>query len=208
MNPVKPSVTQATTYPVKIESPEKVNINLGYGMEIVDVAKYTGAYVEDGSNDVVSGLLMIVVKNTGEKDIQFAEIEMPVGNQIAYFKLSTLPVGESVVVLEQNRMLYTDSDFTTAISKNVVAFQQPMSLCPDKLKIQELDGMLNITNISGEDITDDIIIYYKNSSSDMLYGGVTYRGVITGGLKNGELRQISAGHFSAASSRIMFVTCG
>lgn len=208
VNPEKPSVTQQTTYPVKIENPEKVNINLGYGMEIVDVAKYTGVYMEDGTNEVVSGLLMIVVKNTGDQDVQFAEIEMPVEDQLAYFKMSTLPAGESMVLLEQNRMAYVDTDYTTAISKNVVLFGEPMSLCADKLKLQEKDGVINVTNISGADITGDIIIYYKNSSNDMLYGGVTYRTVIPGGMRKDEIKQIQAKHYTTSGSRIMFVTCG
>ena len=153
-------------------------------------------------------VLMIVVKNKGTQDIQYAEIEMPVGDQIAYFKLSSLPVGESAVVLEQNRMAYTDQDFTKAISKNVVHFKTAMSLCKDKLEIQTLNGVINVKNISGEDITGDIVLYYKNSSTDMLYGGITYRCVITGGLKNGEIKQLQAQHFRTSGSRIMFVTCG
>lgn len=206
--PTKPSVTQPATKPVKIENPETVNINLGSGMELVDVAKYTGIYMEDGTDDIVSGLLMIVVKNTGEKDIQYAEIELPVNDTMAYFKLTTLPVGETMIVLEKNRMAYVDAEFTTAISKNVVLFEDRISLCEDKVKLQANNGSINVTNVSGGDITGDIVIYYKNYASDTLYGGVTYRCLITGGLRKGELKQVYAGHYSTASSRVVFVTCG
>ena len=65
---------------------------------------------------------------------------------------------------------------------------------------------MNITNISGNDITGDVVIYYKNASSDMLYGGITYRVTVTGGLKAGEIKQLTGSHFSASGSRIMFVT--
>lgn len=202
------STTTLPTTPVKIEKPEKVNIDLGNGLQIVDVAKYTGAYMEDGTNEVLTGLLMIVVKNTGTQDIQYAEIEMPVDDKIARFKMSTLPAGESMVVLEMNRMEYVDTTYTTAISKNVALFQNPMSLCKDKVEIQTHNGTINITNISGSDIVGDVVIYYKNSSADMLYGGITYRCVISGGLKKDEIKQISASHFTAAGSRVMFVTVG
>jgi hypothetical protein len=186
-----------------------VDINLGYGMYLVDVAKYTGVYMEDGTDEVVSGILMVVVKNTGTQDIQYAEIELPVGKELASFTLTNLPVGESVVLLEKNRMAYNgDVTYTTAISKNVIVFQQPMSLCPDKLKIQGRNGVLNIANISGADIKGDVIVYYKNSSSDMLYGGITYRVVLTGGIPKGETMQIPAGHYFASGSRIIHVTCG
>lgn len=192
--------------PVKIETPEKVNINLGYGLYITDVAKYTGIFMEDGTDEIVSDVMAIVVENTGNTDVQFAEIEVPVGKQTASFKLTTLPAGESMVLLETGRMQFTDMDFTTSIAKNVVLFQEPLSCCEDKLKIQILSGALNITNISGNDITGDVVIYYKNASSDMLYGGITYRVTVTGGLKAGEIKQLTGSHFSASGSRIMFVT--
>ena len=195
-----------STTPVKIEVPEDVNINLGYGLYITDVAKYTGIFMEDGTDEMVSGVLMIVVENTGDTDVQLAEIEMPIGKQTAFFKLTTLPAGEAVVLLETSRMQYTETDFTTAIAKNVVLLQEPLSLWKDKIKIQILDGALNITNISGSDITGGVVIYYKNASSDMLYGGITYRITVTDGLKTGEVKQLTGSHFSAFRSRIMFVT--
>ena len=200
--------TTPTTAPVKIEKPEKVNIDLGYGMRIVDVAKYTGAYMEDGTNEVLSGLLMIVVQNTGDKDIQYAEIEMPVNDKIAYFKLTTLPAGESMVVLEKSRMKYERANYTSAVSRNVALFQTPMSLCKDMVEIQTHNGTINVINVSGADIEGNVIVYYKNSSADMLYGGITYRCVISGGIKKDEIRQIRADHFTTAGSRVMFVTCG
>lgn len=197
-----------STNPVKIEAQENVNINLGYGLYITNVAKYTGIFMEDGTDEIVSGVLMIVVENTDDTDVQLAEIEMSVGKQTASFKLTTLPAGESMVLLETSRMQYTDMDFTTAIAKNVVLFQEPLSCCEDKIKIQILGSALNITNISGSDITGDVVIYYKNASSDMLYGGITYRVTVTGGLKAGEIKQLTGSHFSASGSRIMFVTIG
>lgn len=200
--------TQQATRPVKIETTEDVNINLGYGMYITDVAKYTGIYMEDGTDEIVSGVLMIVVKNSGDTDVQLAEIELPVGKKTAYFKLTTLPAGESIVLLETNRMAYVDVDYTTAIAQNVVLFQEPLSLCEDKIKIQILDGALNITNISGTDMTGDMVVYYKNASSDMLYGGITYRVTISGGIKAGETKQLAGSHFSGTGSRVMWVTIG
>lgn len=205
--PTKPIGTQPS-YPLRVEDAEDVSINLGYGMYLEDVAKYTGVYMEDGTDEVVSGILMVMVKNTGTQDIQYAEIELPVGDKLAYFTLTNLPMGESVVLLEKNRMAYNgDVTYTTAIAKNVIPFQEPMDLCADQLQIRGQNGVLNVTNISDEDITGDIVIYYKNSSSDMLYGGITYRVMIPGGIKTGETRQAASGHYSANGSRIVQVTC-
>jgi hypothetical protein len=165
--------------------------------------------MEDGSDAVVSGILMVMVKNTGTQDIQYAEIELPVGKELATFTLTNLPVGESVVLLEKNRMEYNgDVQYTTAIAKNVIVFQEQMTLLQDQLRLQGQNGVLNITNISGEDITGDIVIYYKNSSSDMFYGGITYRLMITGGIKAGETRRAASGHYSANGSRVVHITIG
>ena len=138
----KPAIQNST-----IDNTTNVDINLGYGMEIVKVAKYTGIYMEDGTDDIVSGLLMIVVKNTGDTDIQYAEIEMPVNDKMAFFKLTTLPAGESMVVLEQNRMEYVNADIATAISKNVVLFDNKISLCEDTIKLSVNNGSINFSRI-------------------------------------------------------------
>ena len=87
-------------------------------------------------------------------------------------------------------------------------FSEPLSLQEDKLQLQVLDGALNVVNISGADIEGDIVIYYKNAASDLLYGGITYRVRIEGGMKADEIKQIMASHFSDSGSRIMFVTVG
>lgn len=200
---------QITGPKAELEEIQKAAINLGSGMQITDIGKYTGVYMEDGSDELVSGILMIVVTNTGENTIQYAEIELAGKNSAASFSMSTLAPGSSVVLLEQNRMAYDAAeDYSGAVAKNVVLFQEPLSLCEDQLKLQILDGALNVTNISGADITGDIIIYYKNSAADMFYGGITYRVRIEGGLKSGEVKQLIASHLSAKGSTILFVTVG
>ena len=65
-----------------------------------------------------------------------------------------------------------------------------------------------MTNISGQDIIGDVVIYYKNAAEDLYYGGITYRVRIEGGMKADEIKQIMASHFSDTGSKIMFVTAG
>lgn len=193
---------------VRVDELKETSINLGNGMRITEVGEYTGIYMEDGSDEVVSGIMMIAVKNEGEDTIQYAEIKLPVGDEEASFTMSTLIPGSTMILLEQNRMDYVEAEYTTAVVENVVVFDEPLNLCEDKLKLQILDGAINVSNISGEDINGDITIYYKNSASDVFYGGITYRVRIEGGLKKDEIKQIMANHFSESGSTIMFVTCG
>ena len=189
---------QETTAPTEMEQPEEPTeapMNLNYGLTITDVGSYTGVYMEDGSDDIVSGVLMIEVTNTGE--------------ETAYFKLSTLPAGETVILLELNRMQYAaDAEYSVAVVENVAIFRHELSVCEDKIQLQVLDGTMNVKNISGEDIDGDVIVYYKNYSSGIYYGGITYMIRIQGGMEADEVRQSAATHISPSGSRVMFVTCG
>ena len=207
----KPLPTE-TTVPTQVTQPEEPTVepaHLDHGLVITDVSSYTGIYMEDGSDDIVSGILMIQITNTGVQDIEFAEIHMTYGAETANFKVSTLPAGKSAILLELNRMKYDpDVEYSDAFSENVAVFRQELSVCDDKLQLQVLDGVVNVKNISGEDIDGDILIYYKNYSSEVYYGGITYMIRIQGGLKAGELRQSPAAHISPSGSSVMFVTCG
>ena len=209
------SETSATVPQVTVPEPtieEILDVEIsGIDTDLIihNIGAYTGAYVEDGSNDIVTGVLMLVVGNTGEDDIQYAEIILPTKNGDAKFSLSTLPAGESIVLLEQNRMAYSgNEDATKAVFDNVALFPEPLSLRENQLRFQILDGVINVTNISGEDIDGDIVIYYKNAAADIYYGGITYRVRIEGGMKADEIKQIMASHFSDSGSKIMFVTVG
>ncbi len=204
---------QNTTAPVttgptiKIEDLQDSQSEEYKGLQLVKIGSYSGLFMEDGGDDVVTRVLMIIVKNTGTRTVQYAEVELTDGEKTAHFTLSTLPPGESVVLLEKNRMPYADGkDLSEATIKNVAVFNQEPSLCEDRIQIQSLQGVLNVKNISDKDITGDIVIYYKNASSDLLYGGITYRVTIKGGIQAGALKQITASHFTSGGSRVMWIT--
>ena len=186
---------------------EEVDVALDKGLQITGIGAYTGAYVEDGSNEFVSGVLMLRVTNNGTEAIQYAEFTIPMEDTAAKFTLSTLPAGATAILLEQSRMLWDEQTVYPAPEMSLVAmFDEPLSLREDKLKIQALDGGLNVTNISGQDIDGDIIIYYKNAQQGIFYGGITYRVRLQGGMKADEIKQIMSDHFSATGSEVVFIT--
>lgn len=183
--------------------------DLGSGVIITDFISYTGAFMEDRTDEVVTDVLAIQVTNSGVEYIQTMDIILTAGDTQAQFSLSTLFPGETVVVLEKNRMAYsTAPEFEQVQTGNVALFDGHPGMCQDKLEIRCLDGVINVTNISGEDISGDILIYYKNYVGGMYYGGITYRLRIEGGLKAGEIRQGTAAHFNPDNSAIVFVVCG
>lgn len=170
------------------------------------VGSYTGAYMEDGTDQVLSNILMIRVTNNGEKTLQYGEISLTDGETTAQFTLSTLPPGESAILLEQTKMTYDAGKNLQQVSLNNVAFfaEEP-TLCQDRISVQALDGVINVTNISGTDISGDVVIYYKNWADGILYGGITYRIIVSGGIAAGETKQLGASHFSQSGSRILWV---
>ena len=111
---------ETTTAPtIQIEIPEDVTMPLTHGLKIGDVGSYTGLFFEDGSDEVVSGVMMILVTNESDRTLQYAEITLTnaEGKQ-AQFKLSTLPPGASAVVLEMNRLSFAKG-YGNATANNV-----------------------------------------------------------------------------------------
>lgn len=211
--PTEPDVeyTEPATRPTESATlpTEPQGVDLGSGIVITDYIRYSGPFLEDRTDEAVSDVLAIRVTNTGEEYIQTMDIVLSDGETKARFSLSTLFPGETVIVPEANRMPFTDvPEFTKADTESVALFDGHPGMCTDRIAIQCLDGVMNITNISGEDITEDIFVYYKNYIDGVYCGGITYRLRLTGGLKAGEIRQGSAAHFDRENSRIVFVTCG
>lgn len=189
------------------EEQENARFILSEGLEISGPYSYTGAYMEDGSNEVVSDILMIRVTNAGEESLQYAEITLSGAAGEAQFVLSTLMPGETAVVLESGRKAWSANDsYTSAAAENLAWFAETPSCHEDRIQIQTLDGGLNIRNISDEDITGEIVIYFKHYTDGMYYGGITYRGRIEGGLRAGEVKQVMSSNFTAGNTVVVFVT--
>ncbi len=220
--PEKPQRPQAeTTVPVASEPvftesliteplpTEPQGLDVGDGILVEEVLSYSGIFLEDRTDEVVENVLAIRVKNTGDKYVQTMDIVLSDGETQARFSLSTLFPGETIIVPEQGRMAFDGApEFTAATAEAVALFDTDPGMCEDRLQVQCLSGVMNITNISGEDIPGDIFIYYKNYADGVYYGGITYRVRISGGMKAGEIRQGSAAHFDPDTSRVVFVTCG
>lgn len=207
-----PEATEVLTtqQPEETEVPQSIDrLALGDDVYVTGYIPYTGAFMEDRTDEVVADVLGIQVTNYGDKYIQTMDITLTDGETQAQFSLSTLFPGETAVVLEKNRMAYSAApEFQQATTSTVALFDAHPGMAEDKLEIQCLNGVINVSNISGEDITGDILIYYKNYVSGMYYGGITYRIRIPGGLKAGEIHQGTAAHFNTSNSKIVFVTCG
>lgn len=177
-------------------------------LEIVSMGSYVGAYMEDGTDEIVSDVMMILVSNMTERDLQYAQITVSFADSDRCFTVTNLPSGKSAVLLEQERQAMPDGEVTSTSISSVAYFDQPMSLNADAISITGTDGIMNVQNVSGGDISGDIYVYYKYYASGYYYGGITFRVKVEGGLSKDEVRQFAADHFDPQDCVVVMVTTG
>ena len=167
-----------------------------------------GADTEDASMSVTEDVAGIVVLNNSDKTLQYAEITASFSDgETHLYKISTLPPGEACFVAEENNQPYREltTGFFGFDILNVAFFTEEPSIHSDKFQFSGADGILNIKNISDNDVKDNIIVYYKDYENSQLASGKTYRVTVEGGLAAGEIKQVMASHFRQGASMIMFV---
>ena len=197
--------TGATSASVDVELSENADpIDLGKGLRIASVGKYAGIYLEDGSDDPVSNLMMVVLQNQNSKDLQIARFSLSYGDKTAEFEVTNLPAGETVVVLEKNRMAYMDTKCDKAILRNCAFFPEAMSLCEDQVEVTGQKGKLSVKNLTDKPF-GEIYIYYKCTAPNALYGGITYRAKIDSGLEAGAMATVNSTHYDPGNTRIVNV---
>lgn len=176
-------------------------------LQVTALGSFTGAYVEDGTDEEVTDVLALIVKNTGENWVEYAELTMDCGGETARFVLSALPSGSSALVMEANRMTYaagtvyrlSEEAKIAALTSAVMDFSEDFVLYPD-------DGVINVENISGMDHTESVSVYYKNYRYGLYFGGICYRARFEKGIAAGELAQSVQEHYSNADSVIMYMS--
>ena len=206
-----PEDAQTAAPAASAETEPAAQLILREALLVREIGSHTGPYWEDGSDEQVTDVLSMTVTNVTEDPIQYAQITMELPEGTATFSVTALPAGETAVLLETGRMRYDKSiDYGSATveCQNLAGFDKPLSLQEQKLEIQLLDGALNITNISGEDIAGTIILCYKNVENGIYQGGIGYRIRLEEGLKAGEIRQIMATHIHQPGTELVFVQIG
>ena len=197
--------TEAATETIVETVPSVLPINLGYGVYLEQASNYTGIYMEDGSDELVSGIMMIQISNTGEEDIQLMQIEVAYVDATYHFQVTNLPAGSSAVLLEQSRQAKPEGDPISATASNVVVFPENMKVDQSVFEISGAAGMMNVKNISDAAIDGTVYVYYKYKTQNLFYGGITFRVTVEGGLKAGEIRQLMTSHFNPDNCQVVMV---
>ncbi len=208
-----PSQTEQPTEPLPFDIPGFTRIDDAEiarswtQLEVTAVGRYSGAYVEDGTDEEVTDVLALIVRNTGDTWLEYAELTLDCGGKTGTFGVSALPAGSSALLMEKNRLTYqqgtsyriTDSPKCTELTSAVIDFSEDFELYPD-------DGVINIKNISGKDISSDVCVIYKNYAYGLYTGGICYRARAQGGIAAEDIFQSIQPHFSNENSVILFMT--
>jgi hypothetical protein len=183
-------------------------IYLREAIQVMDAFRYTGVFPEDGSFTQKENVFALKVKNNSVKDLQLVRIDVVTeSGKEFFFEATSLPAGKVTTVYEKNGATITENEIIKSITdRNIAFFQEKMSLHSDVFEIFPMNGVMNIVNISNQDITSDVYVYYKKVDGvGGYFGGVTFRSNV-GPIKAGELKQIAASSYNPVDSKVVFVS--
>ena len=164
---------------------------------------YSGIFIEDGSDKEVKNVAAIEVKNTSNKPLEFAQIQLYNGSKKLVFDVSTLPANSSAVVMEKNKASFNSSKGVTyggTTAGYVNSLEKASSIKCKKVK----NNGIEVTNTSSKNIPC-VRVFYKYKSSEGYYvGGITYTAKVKD-LKAGASQTIYPSHFASDGGEIMMV---
>ena len=181
-------------------------VSLSKDLVITEAFLYSGAFPEDASFRKEKNVFALKVVNRSSEDLQLVRIYVTTDKKECLFEITTLPSGKAVTVLEKDAQTLSYGEKILQFKEeNKVFFKQKLSLESDKFQITPLDSVFNIKNISAEDFSSDVYVYFKKTDADGNYfGGITFRSN-AGKPKPDEFRQIPASHFNKEDSEVLFV---
>lgn len=183
-------------------------IDIGSGIQLTGLSVVSVDFPEDGSGKHLDSVLSATFVNHGEKTLQYAKVNVAIDGKTYTFDISTLPVGKTVRAFDLNKQSVPeqieDINSIAATAQHLAFFAEEPTVHSDKFQITANDSYITVKNISGEDITGEISVFFKNKSGNAYFGGITYR-VRVSGLKAGEELSGYSSHASQNNSEIMFV---
>lgn len=176
----------------------------GSSLVIEQINPYEGIFLEDGSDEEVSAVAAIVLRNTGDTCVEYASILLEQDGVQLHFTASALAPGSAAIVAEAERKPFRDGAYTKCTAE--ISEVAELEMSQDQIRLEEVDGDgIQITNISGADIPC-IRIFYKfyMSDADAFVGGITYTAKVVD-LKAGEACVVRPSHYMKEYSRIVMV---
>ena len=177
----------------------------GTELMLQKVSGYDGVFLEDGQDAPASNVCAIVVVNTSDRDVEYAEITLDREDITLEFRVSGLTAGSSALVLEQYGEAYAEGSSYYGCSAGVSMVDR-FELSRELVEVTEYEnGGLTVTNRSSEHIPC-VRIFYKfyMSDVDVYVGGITYTAKLVD-LAPGASQHIQPSHYLTGMSRIVMV---
>lgn len=104
-------------------------VELGQGLMLTGAGKYTGMYMEDGSDEITENTVMVTVENGSDKTLEYAEISVTLSSGAAKFSVSTLPPGEARFFLKRTGLAGKAAKRLFRLSLQALCFLQMSRQC-------------------------------------------------------------------------------
>lgn len=141
---------------------------------ILMISSYSGPFIEDGSNEYVENCTAILIRNTGDTVLEYAEIPFIINNEKeALFKVSMLPPESCAIVLDSNKNTFFKDD-AYMVSPGGASRKEALELNVDKIGVLGDVKQLTVKNLTDASYKR-VVICYKNLYMEGLYfGGIAY----------------------------------
>ena len=198
--------TEPTVQDMDLPQQSALPYGLDGGLVAEELTEYEGPYVEDGTNEPVSGVAALMLYNSGSRDISSGMVAVTQGERILHFYVTWLPAGERALVLEYDRAAYSREPVTGCRSLGV----QWECFYPagGSVWITESGAALTVGNRSARTI-EGIRLRYKTyiKEGNFYLGGITYSAYV-GTLNSGKSRETNPSHYALGSAKVVAVLTG
>ena len=158
-----------------------------------NVSPYEGAYLENGDEEQVSGLYAMKFTNIGNKTIQSAQIIFGDGTQELVFQFEMLPVGQTITVVEWNKLSVAAEELKY-IDSNISYLEDGLENAGSIEVIGGEDGVIQVKNITDEALPLVRIFYRNTDSNGSMIGGPCHSALLDG-IAPGETIQVEADYW-------------
>lgn len=139
----------------------------------LEISRFSGGFVEDGTYEQVRDVAAILVANDTDKYLDLATVTYKVGERTATFRITGLPAGGMVWVLEKDRLVLAPEDQLVLRDCQTVYNANAITSTRD-LKVTREGNAYIVKNVSGKTLKN-VCIYYKNTlESGVFLGGITF----------------------------------
>lgn len=141
----------------------------------LEICSYSGQFMEDNTFEEVENVAAMKLENRSMEFLDLATITYDLGDgKEAVFEVKGLPAGETVLVLEKNRLPLTGNETFTGYPEVEASFNKSAITSTSDISVTEKDGVLTVSNLTRGTL-ENVTIYYKLTDSEGNFlGGIAY----------------------------------